>query len=260
MKFSSDLKILVYDIETAPIIGYVWGLWDNNVALNQIKKDWHLLSWAAKWYGQPTTKVMYMDQRDAKNVEDDSKILKGIWNLLNEADVVLTQNGRKFDQKKLNARFIMNGMQPPSTYKHIDTKQIASRHFGFTSNKLEYLTEKLNVKYKKGKHKKYPGFELWKECLAGNEVAWNELKKYNIYDVLSLEELYSKLLPWDNTVNFNVYTGEDMVCNCGSKHLIKNGHVHAGMGKYQRYRCVDCGSNYRDRRSEKTTKKISKIT
>jgi hypothetical protein len=28
-------KVLIYDIETAPIVAHVWGLWENNVGLNQ---------------------------------------------------------------------------------------------------------------------------------------------------------------------------------------------------------------------------------
>ena len=32
----SKPKVLVFDIETAPMLGYVWGLWENNVALNQV--------------------------------------------------------------------------------------------------------------------------------------------------------------------------------------------------------------------------------
>lgn len=234
-------KVLFVDIETAPILGYVWSIWEQNVGLNQIKSDWHILSWSAKWMGD--SKIQYMDQRSAKNIEDDSRILKGIWSLLDEADVIVTQNGKSFDQKKLNARFILNGMKPPSSFKHIDTKLIAKRHFAFTSNKLEYLTDKLCTKYKKLAHKKFPGFELWKECLAGNDEAWKEMEKYNKHDVLSLEELYSKLAPWDNTINFNLYRdGEENVCSCGSKNFVKNGFYYTNVGKFQRYLCNDCGS------------------
>lgn len=109
--------------------------------------------------------------------------------MLDEAEIVITQNGKKFDQKKLNARFILNGFQPPSSYKHIDTLCIARKHFGFTSNKLSQLTDKLCKKYKKLSHNNFPGFELWQECIKGNIEAWNEMEKYNRQDVLSLEEL-----------------------------------------------------------------------
>lgn len=241
-------KVLIFDIETAPILGHVWGLWENNVALNQIVSDWHVLSWSAKWLHDGPDKVMYQDQRHAKNVEDDKEILKTIWNLLDEADVVITQNGISFDKKKINARFIINGFQPPSSYKHIDTKVIASRHFGFTSNKLEYMTDKLNVKYKKLKHNKFPGHEMWKECLKGNIEAWKEMEEYNTYDVLALEELYYKLIPWDNSINFNLYhDDEDHVCKCGSTTFIKNGFYYTSAGKYQKHKCKTCGAEHRDK-------------
>lgn len=244
----SKPKILFADIETAPIIASVWDIWEQNVSLNMIKSDWHVLAWSAKWAHDPVSKIMYMDQRNAKNVEDDSKILKGIWKLLDECDILVTQNGISFDIKKLNARFIMHGMKPPSSFKHIDTKRIASKKFAFTSNKLEYLTDKLCVKYKKLKHSKFAGFEMWKECLKGNKEAWREMEKYNKWDVLSLEELYHRLQPWDSSINFNVYSDDiTNVCACGSANLKKNGYKYTSIGKYQRYVCLDCGSEAKDR-------------
>ena len=241
-------KVLVYDIETAPILASVWGLWDQNVGLNMIESDWHIMSWSAKWLDAPESEVMYMDQRHKKNIEDDKILLKEIWALLDEADIVITQNGIKFDQKKLNARFILSGMQPPSSYKHIDTLRIAKKHFAFTSNKLAWMTDKLCVKYKKLSHGKFPGFELWKECMAGNQEAWQEMEDYNKYDVLSLEELYKKLIPWENGFNFNTYHDElKIVCKCGSDQFSKNGFYHSNAGKYQKYRCKSCGSETRSK-------------
>ena len=240
-------KILVLDIETAPILGYVWGLFDQNVALNQIQADWHVLGWAAKWLGE--SKIMYMDQRNSKKVEDDKEILKGIWKLMDEADIIVSQNGKKFDVKKLNARFIFHGFQPPSSFRQIDTLVLAKKHFGFTSNKLEYMTNKLCTKYKKLTHSKFPGFELWKQCLAGNIKAWKEMERYNKHDILSTEELYDKLKAWDNSINFNAYYEDavDTKCSCGSTDFAKNGFHHSNIGKYQRYKCKQCGSELRDR-------------
>jgi hypothetical protein len=249
-------KILLFDIETAPIIGYVWELWDQNVALNQIKSDWHLLSWSAKWLGDAPTKVMYDDQRHERNIENDKRLLKGIWRLLDEADIVVTQNGKQFDQKRLNARFVINGLRPPSSFKHIDTLVLAKKHFAFTSNKLEYMSDKLCKKYKKLKHTKFPGFEMWRECLAGNKAAWNEMRKYNKYDVLALEELYTKLIPFDSSVNFNLYhDGERHTCSCGSTRFQKYGFSYTQAGKYQRYQCFDCGTEIRGRDNLLSAKK-----
>lgn len=240
-------KILFLDIETAPILAYVWSIWEQNVGLNQIEKDWHILSWSAKWID--SNKVIYADQSKARNLEDDSKILKQLWYLMDEADIIVTQNGVQFDQKKIFARMLMCGMQRPSSFKHIDTKQIASRVFGFTSNKLEYMTDKLNKKYKKLKHAKFAGFDLWKQCIAGNPAAWREMKKYNMYDVLALEELYYKLMPWANNLpNINVYTDTlKPICYCGSKEFKLQGFSYTSTGKYQRHKCKKCGAESRSK-------------
>lgn len=237
-------RVLFLDIETAPILGYVWAIWDQNVGLNQIKADWYILSWSAKWAGDPVGKIMYQDQSKVANMEDDSGILKKLWAVLDEADIVVTHNGRAFDQKKIFARFVLNGMKPPSPFKHIDTFLIAKRAFGFTSNKLEYITDKLNKKYKKLKHKKFPGFEMWAECLAGNKAAWKAMKKYNIHDVLALEEVYETLRPWSDTLpNFSLYNDdEEPTCSCGSQDFHARGFTYTNAGKFQRYQCLDCGT------------------
>lgn len=237
---------LILDIETAPLLGYVWGLWENNVALNQIHTDWYMLSWAAKWLHDKPNRVMYRDQRNEPNIEDDKTLVTCLWHLLDQADIVITQNGKSFDHKKINARFIAHGLKPPSSYRHIDTKIIAKKHFGFTSNKLEYMTGLLCKKYKKLKHEKFGGFELWKACLAGNIKAWKTMEKYNKYDVLSLEELYHKLAPWDNTINFNVYKRDwSTKCNCGKGLPKRNGFYYTDSAKFQRYRCTYCGAESR---------------
>lgn len=241
-------RVSVLDIETAPILAWVWRLFNNDVSLNQIHKDWHLMSFTAKWYGEDE-KVMYMDQRNEPDMEDDSRILKAIWTVLDQSDIVITQNGKKFDIKKLNSRFIINGMKPPSPFRQIDTCEIAKRTFGFTSNKLEYLTAKLCKKHKKSKHKNFSGFELWKECKNGNMDAWDEMEVYNIDDILSLEELYDVIQPWANNLpNFNAYSNTlDTRCRCGSFEIVKNGFAFTNLGKYQRYTCQDCGAHMRDR-------------
>lgn len=236
-------RVLLFDIETAPILGYVWRLWDQNVALNQIHSDWYVLAWAAKWLDDD--EVLYMDQRFADNIEDDKAILKVIWKLLDKADVVITHNGKAFDQKKLNARFILQGMKPPSSFRHIDTKLLAKKHFAFTSNRLEYLSDKL-CKTKKLKHSKYPGFELWKACLAGDVKAWAEMEAYNKQDVLALEELYRKLSPWDTSVSFGAVNAEH-VCQCGGRELKRYGWCYSNNAKYQRYKCKLCGAEFRDK-------------
>ena len=239
-------KMLTIDIETAPILANVWGLFQQNVGLSMIHQDWYVLSYCAKWAG-PNGDIYYEDKRDSFNTEDDSTLLKGIWKLLDEADIVTGQNSVRFDTKKLNARFLLNGMPPPSSYRQIDTLQMAKKSFGFTSNKLEYLTDKLCKKYKKLKHGKYAGFELWKQCLAGNMDAWREMEEYNIHDVLSTEELYTILRPWTkNHLNLNVYNeSEEVVCSCGHTEWEHSGYHYTNAAKFDKFKCTSCGAENR---------------
>lgn len=238
----SSPRILLIDIETSPIIAHLWSMWQDGIGLNQIQSDWHLLSFCAKWLGEE--KVIYLDQRNAKNIEDDTTLLHTLWDLLNGADFVIGQNLKRFDIKKINARFVMNGFTKPSSFKMIDTLEIAKRQFGFTSNKLEYMTDKLCTTYKKSKHQKFVGHELWSECLKGNLEAWEEMEEYNKLDVLALEELYNILSSWDNTLpNFDVFVDDVL----DMSEWEKDGFVYSNLGKYQRYRNKVTGQQRRSR-------------
>lgn len=235
-------KILIFDIETSPILAYTWGLFDVTLGLNQIKTDWSILAWAAKWLGDPASKTMYMDNRGAKNIENDKVLVKGLADLLNQADIIITQNGDKFDVKKLNARAAIHGLPPIKVCRSTDTLKESRKVFAFTSHKLEYMTDKLNTKYKKLKHEEYPGFELWKAILNGDKRAWSIMKKYCVYDVLSTEELYTKIQGWIKTQNLACYFDDAKVrCQCGSTNLIKKGPVYTDAGKFQGYQCRTCG-------------------
>lgn len=235
-------KILTFDIETAPITAYTWGLFDQNIGLNQIKKDWHLLAWAAKWKGDPASKVMYMDNSRAKDISDDKALVAGLAVLLEQADIVIYQNGDKFDRKKFNARAIINGLRPPRLYKSVDTLKESKKVFSFTSHKLEYMTEKLNKKYKKLKHEEYPGFELWAAILKGDKHAWKVMRKYCIHDVLATEELYDNLQGWIKTQNLaTFYEDLKLRCHCGSADLRPYEIRRLATGHFQGYICSDCG-------------------
>lgn len=246
----SKPKILYVDIETSPITAWVWGLFDQNIGLNQIKKDWHLLSWAARWDGED--KILYMDQRKARNIEDDKKIVEGLWKLLDEADIVIGHNSKKFDIKKINARIRFHNLPPYSPIRQIDTLQIARKHFAFTSNKLEHLAEFLGCTVKKLKHRRFIGFDLWKACMDKNQEAFKEIEAYNKRDVEVTEEVFEKLIPWDNSINLSVYNGGDHICTCGSKELIKKGIHATNHGIYKRFKCKKCGKPYREKVNELT--------
>lgn len=238
-------KILIIDIETSPLELHGWGLFDQNFSLEQISKDWTILSFSAKWLGEK--KITYMDTggRGKHRVRDDKKLMKPLWNLLNEADIVVAQNGKKFDVRKIRARLIAHGFGPPSPFRIVDTMLVARKYFAFTSQKLKYTSKLLSKHYVKDEHKDFPGFELWAECLKDNPKAWASMKKYNQQDILATEDVYLQCRAWDdqhpNMGTFSAY--EEHQCpHCGSANVIgRNGWREVKQqGVYKRYQCNDC--------------------
>ncbi len=235
-------RILVLDLETSPLVVETWGLHNQHIGLGQIQQDWSVLSWAAKWLGEK--KTYQEDTSKQKDLRDDKKILLSLWKLLDSADIIITKNGKRFDEKKANARFVINGIKPPSSYYHIDVEKLTRKKFGFTSQSLAYITDKLNKKSKKLKHKEFPGNELWTECLKKNPKAWKEMRIYNIMDVVSLEELYFNLKLWDDSLRHFVYEkGNPVECRCGSPKLESKGIAYTAVGQFRRFRCLECGSS-----------------
>jgi uncharacterized protein YprB with RNaseH-like and TPR domain len=180
------MKILMLDIETTPIKAYVWGLWDQNVSIDQIIEPTEMLCFGARWLG--SKKVIF------KSVHHDGKqaMLDELHKLMDEADVLVGWNSAAFDHKHINREFLENGMQPPSPVKDLDLMSVTKANFQFPSNKLDYVAQRLGV----GAKVKHSGFSLWIRCMEGDDKAWAEMKKYQIQDVNLLIDLYYELLPW----------------------------------------------------------------
>lgn len=243
-------KILYIDIETAPKIAYVWSFFKTNISPKQVLDHGYIMSFSALWNDDKVDKVVYAENRS----DNDTDILRTLIELLDEADVVIGQNVARFDVKSINGRALVAGLQPPSPYKVVDTYLCAKKFFKFESNSLEYLTKiLLKETEQKTDHKKYPGWELWLECLKGNEDAWNEMRLYNIQDTVSVREVYYKMRPWiTDHANIAVHTeSSDHSCpKCNSTDIVRRGFAFTNVGKYQRYRCNSCGGWCRTRSSE----------
>lgn len=243
-------KILLIDIETAPLVVYSWGVNKQFIGVDDIIEDWSILSYSAKWVGKK--KVYYKDTRDKKNVRDDREICEELKILLDEADIIISQNGIRFDVPRIFSKLLEHKLGKPTSFRHIDTCQISQRNFGHTSNKLAYLTAKF-TQHEKLKHSLFPGKSLWHECLKGNKKAFNEMKRYNKMDVIVLEELYEVLIPWDNALNFTIY-GDHERCSCGNTEFKKSGFHYTNASVFQKYQCTKCGKEYRDTKNLKTGK------
>jgi hypothetical protein len=232
-------KIALFDIETAPSLGWVWQLRETDVI--DVQSAWYILSFAYKWLGEDKIRTVALPDfpRYRRDREDDSKLVKQLWSIFDEADILIAHNGDGFDIKKANARFLFHGLNPPTPYKSIDTLKVARRHFRFDSNRLNDLGKFLGV----GKKLPHTGFHLWKGCMSGDLAAWKTMRRYNARDVELLERVYLKLRPWfANHPDLNLYTEGDGCPTCQSENMERRGVYTSKTRKYQRWVCDDCGS------------------
>jgi hypothetical protein len=234
------VRILLLDIETAPNLAYVWGLWDQNISTGQIVDSGYVLCWAAKWLGEKT--IAY----DSVHKSAPKKMLRGIHQLLDEADAVVHYNGTKFDIPTLNKEFLMHKMAPPAPYKQIDLLRVSRGAFRFQSHKLDYVSKSLGHVGKT----KHEGFQLWVKCMANDKEAWKKMEAYNIGDVVQLEKVYHDFRPWiKNHPNMGAHDDHSGCPHCASEKLQRRGTAVTSTIRYQRYQCGDCGAWSRGRTS-----------
>lgn len=232
-------KILFFDIETAPNLGYVWGKFEQNVI--EYTNEWYMLAWSAKWQGGKHITKGLIDYDGYKpGSENDGDLVRELHTLIEEADIIVAHNGDRFDIKRSNTRFIENGLRPPPPQRTVDTLKIARRHFSFNSNKLDDLGRRLGV----GRKAQTGGFDLWKGCMSGDAKAWRTMKRYNAQDVRLLEAVYNKMLPWiGNHPHIGILSDVENGCrNCGGTNLIRRGWHTTRTGKNPRVSCNDCGT------------------
>lgn len=244
-------KVLVFDIETAPLLASIWRLKTEYVAHSMLEgsANWWMISWSAKWLFEDEILNDVVYPGEALE-EDDSRILKSIWDLINEADIVISHNGINFDHKMLNMRWLMNQMSPPSPYRVIDTMRSVRSLFSFPSYSLNYLSQQLGV----GKKLEHEGFDMWRKSLIGDPEALDNMSRYNDVDIKILEDLYLIIRPWiRNHPNLGIFIeSETPVCRvCGSTHLTELvGHDYTtNLSKYSTMRC-ECGAINKQRKSK----------
>lgn len=255
-----NAKILVFDIETAPIVAYVWGGWKQNPAANtqMIIEDWFIFTWSAKWLFDDKIMTGKLTPQEAID-KNDKRIVKDLWQLLEEADVVIAHNAFKFDIKKVNTRFLQWGLTPPMPYQVIDTLVHVRKQFSNVSNKLDWVAQKLGLEGKM----KHSGFSLWDKCYNGDKDALDEMELYNIKDIKVLEEVYLHLRPWISPhPNVGLFVGNNIKCcsACGSEKLQETGEYSTYANTYSAMRCGDCGSISRSRKALTNMKNNSKLT
>jgi hypothetical protein len=228
------MRTLLLDIETTPSLAYVWRLWQENIPLPRLVKSTEILCFAAKWDGE--RKIHF----HSVHHDGADEMLQRAHALLNEADAVVHYNGKKFDIPHLQGAFVTAGMNPPSPFKQIDLYATVKRQFKFMSGKLDHVARELGL----GGKLEHEGFELWVKCMAGDEAAWRQMRRYNLQDVRLLQDTYDRLKPWIvGHPNTALHNGVVDGCRvCGGTDLAREGYAYTQAGVFQRYSCRGCGA------------------
>lgn len=242
------MKLLLLDIETAPMVAFIWSLnyGNDRIPIDRIVSPGYTLCWAAKWHGK--REVMF----EATWKGGMMKMLDTMHGLIDEADAVCHYNGTSFDMPTLNKEFIKHNIKPPSPYKQIDLLPTARKKFRFESNKLDFVAQFLGL----GKKLPHKGMGLWDGVMKGNEADQRVMERYNKQDVRLLEKVYDRLLPWiPNHPNLALYTSstKPACTHCGSKKVQSRGEATTTACVYKRYQCQSCGNWMRGTKAEKRT-------
>ena len=258
---ASGLKILSIDIETAPMVGYLWSLWSEVRSTDFIERDWYITSYAYKWLGNDEVhgRTLFECSKYGPyeaGKEDDRELVEDLWSLFDEADIVVAHNGDKFDIKKIKTRLVEHMFLPPAPFRTVDTLKICKREFGFTSNRLDHIAETL---LGEGKMEN-SGISLWIGCIKGDPESWHTMLEYNKKDVDILERVYLRIRAWDRShPNVAVMLGiEESACTvCASTSLTPLAQSTAtNVSVFQTYRCDDCGHVMRGRSNTRSKEEM----
>lgn len=236
----TSMRVLLLDIETSPTLAWVWSLWKQNVGINQIAENGEILCWSAKWLGED--RIMF----DSVHKSKPEAMLGRMHRLIGQADILVHYNGQSFDLPTLNREWLKHGFEPPAPARSVDLYQVCKKNFKFVSNKMDYVVQYLDI----GAKVRHAGFELWKDCLAGDRKAWAAMEEYNRQDVALLEPLYLKLRPWiTNHPSHGARDGIECCPKCGSETFQQRGYAMTSVHKYRRYQCTSCGGWFRGNRT-----------
>lgn len=247
------LKIVSFDIETSPMKSYHWGLFKQFIALNQIVDNWYPLCFSYKELGKPVQRHSLRGFPNYVSGNDNERLLvEACWEVLDDADIIVAHNGRRFDVKKMNAKFLEFGLPRPSPYKVVDTLEIAKSNFALTSNKLDYIMSLLlnDNKMETG------GFGLWIGCMNGNHEDWDKMESYCDKDTTGLEEVYMIMRHWDKrhpNIAMNIDDGKEHCTVCGSSELtVLDKNADTGISSFEALRCDGCGHINRRRKNTRS--------
>lgn len=237
-------KVVFWDLETLPVPEEIYkripslGAWPGRTLKAQLQT---VMCFAYKINDEPTKCINVWDLSD--DIHDDSALIAQAYDILYDADEMVTHNGQSFDLKHLNTGLIRWGMPPLPKIQHVDTKLVAKRGLSLYSNSLDDVAKFLGVGQKIHWNDKWAAWVDF--AMKRDDKKLRELMtRYAKVDVDVLSAVYKKLRPFMTTnVNRNQFSDRPVCPACGSSHIQKNGFRRTKTAAFQRYLCQDCGTS-----------------
>ena len=243
------LKMLFYDIETAPAKAFIWQARTDYVGSHMIEHETFMLTWAAKWADDEKVISARLTPEEAL-ARDDSRIVIELADLIRQADVICAHNVDRFDLPMMNNRLLLKQLPALPKPKTVDTLKLAKRTFRLLSNKLDWLAQQLGFG-----NKIATDFNLWKRCYDGDEKALKEMLRYNRKDVTLLQQVYEALEPYAYGIPRLVDADgrTDLCPTCGSDELTPDPVPYrTNASTFPTFLCGKCGRRCRARKADKT--------
>ena len=242
-------RLLIWDLESSLLEGYFFRIWQENIPMRRIKKQAHLLS-ASFAYNDEHVQGYRLTPEQVRTGDDFDVVCKVV-EAVNNCDLMVTFNGKRFDVKLLNTRALFWGLPPVKAPKHIDLFEQSKRVFKFPSNSMQ------NVSMYLGENGKLEtsGSNLWERCAEWEnyeecEKALIEMVTYGNQDIEATRDLYKRFQGWmKNTPNIGTLTNEvsgnrTVRCShCGSDDVTHmNSKTYTSVSSFDLYRCgnKDC--------------------
>lgn len=225
-------RVLTLDIENSPHLVRTYDLWGANITPDKIIEPARMLCWAAKWLHE--RRIMFRSEYH----DDVQTMLDDLWQLLDEADMVVTYNGKGHDLPIILKTFLENGYPPPSPWHDIDLYRAIKGRYKFASNRLGYVTQALGLPTKL----ETGVAQLWKRVLEDDDHAWSKFRAYNKRDTVVTELLFRVLAPHMKLPHAGLWSGDLTSCPaCGSRELTPAGITTTKTSAYAKCVCR-CGA------------------
>lgn len=233
-------KILFYDIETTPLLAYIWRPGKQFIGYKQLHKDMNMhniICITYCWNDAKKAKALIWDHE----TKDCSKIIAEFDALVKEADITIGKNSDRFDVKHINTQRMIHNLPPFPEWSDTkdDLEKQMRKYFALPSQSLDYISAQLGYGGK-DKMEFQDWIDIMEDWKGRGRKALKKMVKYGLKDTEDTRSVWYRLEKYFKP-RFNAATFvNDIVCvHCGSKNITKGNLRIAGKSRYQIYYCRD---------------------